>query len=231
MVVVLVLPVSGHSAGRTKASPGQPVTSMPGVGETEANTPYRTQEQSLNGRWNGQLVIPGNQLTLSLNITQNNGQTMAVIEAPATLLNHHQMLFTQQHDTLRFFDPAAQASFTGTRSLDGRQLLGQWQQPGFSQHLAMSYEPPTAPTRTMRTTKWSTGILENDRPVGTWQYFRHKAHGHPQLVEVYDHSSNQVLFSRPDSSSYTVELTPGKWSKSVLTELPWFIGGIEAMAP
>jgi len=231
VLVGLVLPVCGQSTGRIKAPSGQPVASTLVVGETGANTPLRTKMPSLNGRWKGQLVIPGNMLTLSLDINQKDGQTTAVLDAPATLLNHHRLLFTQHHDTLRFYDPAAQASFTGTQSADGSQLVGQWAQPGFFQKMALRYELPAAPIRTTRTTKWSSGTLENDRPVGTWQYFRPNAKGQPQLVQVYDHSSGQVLFSDTDSLCYNVELMPGQWSVAVLTEAPWFIGGIETLTP
>jgi len=230
-LVGLVLPVCSQSTVRTNFSVRQPVVSTQVIVETGARTLLRPKVQSLNGRWKGQLVIPGHLLSLSLDITQKDGQTTTTLDAPATLLNHHQLLFTQQHDTLRFYDPAAQASFTGTRSADGSQLVGQWQQVGFSQKMALSYELPAAPTRTTRTTKWSSGTLENNHPVGTWQYFRPNAKGQLELAQVYDHSSGQVLFSSTDSLRYNVELTPGQWIKSMLTESPWFIGGVEALSP
>ena len=221
--------VCGQSRAVTASSIAMMTTNTPGPAGTGSSS--RATVTSLAGRWNGQLTIPGNALAMRLDIAQLAEQTTAVLETPASALNHHRLLFTQQHDTLRFYDPTTQASFTATRSADGRQLVGRWQQIGFTQALVLNYEAPAAPLRTTHTSKWSTGTLENGRPVGTWQYFRSAANGQPQLAQLYDYSSAQLLFGSTDSLRYEVERTPGQWDTAVLTESPWFIGGTEALAP
>lgn len=222
-------PVCGQSNATATSTVAMLTTTYPGT--AGAGSLPRAKVQSLVGRWKGQLAIPGNMLNMSLEVTQHAGQTTAVLETPATALNHHSMLFTQRHDTLRFYDPAAQASFTAIQTIDGSQLVGRWQQLGFTQDIILRYEAPAAPLRTTHTTKWSTGTLENGRPVGLWQYFRSTGKGQPQLAQLYDHSSGQLLRGSTDSLRYNVELTPGQWDTAVLTESPWFIGGIEALAP
>ena len=229
VLMSLALPVCGQSSAVTASSVAMLTTSYPGT--TGAGSLPRAKVQSLVGRWKGQLAIPGNMLSMSLEITQQAGQTTAVLETPATALNHHSMLFTQRHDTLRFYDPVAQASFTATQTIDGSQLVGHWQQLGFTEEIILRYEAPAAPIRTTHTTKWSTGTLENGRPVGIWQYFRPNGKGQPQLTQLYDHSSGQLLLGSTDSLRYNVELIPGQWDTAVLTQSPWFIGGIEALTP
>ena len=229
VLTILALSVCGQSNAITASSVAMLTTNSSGT--SGAGSLPRAKAQSLVGRWKGQLAIPGNLLSMSLEITQQAGQTKAVLETPATALNHHSMQFTQRHDTLRFYDPAAQASFTATQTSDGSQLVGHWQQLGFNQEIILRYEAPAAPVRTTHTTKWSTGTLENGRPVGLWQYFRPNGNGQPQLTHLYDHSSGQLLRGSTDSLRYNVEVTPGQWDSAVLTESPWFIGGIEALTP
>ena len=229
VLMSLAQPICGQPSAATASSVAMLTTNYPGT--AGAGSLPRAKVQSLVGRWKGQLAIPGNMLNMSLDITQHAGQTTAVLETPAAALNHHSMLFIQRHDTLRFYDPKAQASFTATQTTDGSQLVGRWQQLGFTQEITLRYEAPAAPLRTTRTTKWSTGTLENGRPVGTWQYFRPNGKGQPQLAQLYDHSSGQLLVGSTDSLRYNVELTPGQWDTAVLTESPWFIGGIEALTP
>lgn len=222
-------PVCGQSNAIMASSLAMLNASHPGT--AGAGSPSRAKAQSLAGRWKGQLTIPGNKLNMSLDIAQRAGQTTAVLETPAAALNHHHLLFTQRHDTLRFYDPTTQASFTATQTADGSQLVGHWNQIGFTQEMVLRYEAPAAPQRTTHTTKWSTGTLENGQPVGTWQYFRPNPKGAPQLTQVYDYSSDQLLLGSTDSLRYNVELAPGQWDTAVLTESPWFIGGIEALTP
>lgn len=225
---MMVRPVCGQSGMVTASLVAMSTTNHAGI--TQASSWPLAKAHTLAGRWKGQLAIPGNMLNMSLDISQNAGLTTAVLETPATALNHHSLLFTQRHDTLRFYDPVTQASFTATQTADGSQLSGQWRQPAFTREMILHYEEPAAPVRTTHTTKWSTGTLENGRPVGTWKYFRPNANGQPQLAQLYDHSSSQLLFSSTDSLRYNVELTPGQWGTAVLTESPWFIGGIDALA-
>ena len=222
-------PACGQSNGLAAYSEAMPMSSHSGT--TEAGSRPRVEARSLTGHWRGQLTIPGNKLNMSLDITQRDGQTTAVLETPAAALNHHRLQFTQRHDTLRFYDPVAQVSFTATQTPDGSQLVGTWQQLVFTQEMTLRYEEPAAAQRTTHTTKWSAGTLENGRPVGTWQYFRPDAKGKTQLTQLYDHSSGQLLFSSTDSLRYNVELTPGQWGTAVLTESPWFIGGTETLTP
>lgn len=229
ILMAWAFPVCGQSNVILASSVAMLSTSQSGI--AGAGSLSRGKAQPLTGRWKGQLAIPGNKLNMSVDIAQRAGQTTAVLETPATALNHHLLLFTQRNDTLRFYDPTTQASFTATQTADGSQLVGQWHQMGFTQELILRYEAPAAPQRTTHTTKWSTGTLENGQPVGTWQYFRLNSKGQPQMTQLYDHSSGQLLVGSTDSLRYNVELTPGQWDTAVLTESPWFIGGVEALTP
>ena len=189
---------------------------------------------ALTGKWTGPLAIPGRSLAVALAISETNGRLTALLETAAAQLNRHTLTFTQRHDTLFFFDPAAQASYTCQRSADGQQLVGTWQQPGFRQALTLSYENPLTTSRAalpLRTTRWSSGRVQGTVPVGEWRYFRPDAKGQPELAQVYDHSTGQLLMSSSDGLSHTAEVNAGEWQHVMLTQSPWFVGGPEALAP
>ena len=101
----------------------------------------------LAGKWAGPLAVPGGTALIGLVVGQAGPRTTAVLESPLALLNGHPLVFTAQHDTLNFFDPRTQASYTCVRSPDGRLLVGRWDQPGFSHDLVLSFQAPRAAGR------------------------------------------------------------------------------------
>ena len=199
----------------------------------EPSAPQRVALPSLTGKWTGPLAIPGRSLAVALAIAETNGHLAAVLETSAVQLNHHTLTLTQRHDTLCFFDAAAQASYTCQRSADGKQLVGTWEQPGFRQALVLSSESPLTVSHAalpLRTTRWSSGHLQGNAPVGEWRYYRPDANGQPELAQVYDHSAGRLLFGSPDGLVHKAEVNPGEWQHVMLTQAPWFVGGPEALA-
>ena len=200
---------------------------------TEASLSRRVALPALAGKWTGPLAIPGRSLAVALAITETNGHLAAVLETSAARLNRHVLTLTQRHDTLFFFDPAAQVGYTCQRSADGKQLVGTWQQPGFRQVLSLTNESPLATSHAalpLRTTRWSSGRVQGNTPVGEWRYYRPDANGQPELAQTYDHSTGQLLFGSPDGLVHKAEVSPGQWQHVMLTQSPWFVGGPEALA-
>ncbi len=182
---------------------------------------------ALAGTWTGSLAIPGRVLVLNLTITEADGRLSAVLDIPLAHLNNRTLRVAQHHDTLSFVDPLADACYRAIRSADGTLLVGQWQQPGLSAGLRLRRP---APVRAQVTTKWRSGTLENGRPVGPWEYYHYLADGTRQLAQVYDHSTDRLVFARPDDEVREVELHPGYWGSAQLTRAPWFVGGPERLA-
>lgn len=185
----------------------------------------------LAGAWTGPLDIPGKTLPIRLTIGETGGRLVATLGGSAAHLSHHTLTLTQRHDTLCFYDPLTEARYECQRSPDGTQLVGLWQQPGFRKVLVLRYEAPKAAVRTTRTTKWASGEVENDHPVGVWHYYTAAANGQRVLTQTYDHRTGQLLFGSSDGNAYEAELSPGHWGRAVLTQSPWFVGGQEALAP
>jgi periplasmic protein TonB len=191
---------------------------------------------SLAGEWGGQLTVPGNTVAVHLAVTETAGRLTAFLETSLAKLNRHTLTVTQRHDTVRFYDPAAEISFVGLRSANGQQLVGRWQQPGFVQNLALDYgvaplvaAAPKAAARNIYGSKWASGTLEGDRPVGEWKYFRRGADGQFEVAQIYDHSTGKLLYGSSNGEASKVELSPGQWGFTPLSQSPWFIGGYEAL--
>ena len=120
---------------------------------------------TLAGKWAGPLVVPGGTASIGLVVSQTGSRTTAVIESPLALLNGHPLVFTARHDTLNFFDPRTQASYTCMRSSDGQLLVGRWDLPGFSHDLVMSFQTPPATARPAKKNGGATAA----RPMATAQ--------------------------------------------------------------
>jgi protein TonB len=73
-------------------------------------------------------------------------------------------------------------------------------------------------------------MMEKDEKVGVWEYYSYAADGEQILAQKYDHSTNKLLFFRPDGKEYLAEVAPGVWEKTSLTQPPWCVGGYEALA-
>ena len=90
--------------------------------------------------------------------------------------------------------------------------------------------PLWATAQKQRKTNWESGTLEKGEKVGEWEYYSYSALGERVVTQRYDHTANKLLYCRPDDKQYQVEVAPGRWEISELTQPPWFIGGHEALA-
>ncbi|WP_310394883.1 energy transducer TonB [Hymenobacter sp.] len=94
----------------------------------------------------------------------------------------------------------------------------------------MACLPLCAAAQNQRATKWESGALSKGKKVGEWEYFSYSATGERVVSQRYDHTTGKLLFSRLDDQTYEAETTPGTWTRTALTQAPWFIGGHEALA-
>ncbi|GAC1379336.1 MAG: hypothetical protein NVS3B25_18800 [Hymenobacter sp.] len=90
--------------------------------------------------------------------------------------------------------------------------------------------PFLAAAQRQRTTNWESGTLEKGEKTGEWEYFSYSMKGERVVTQRYNHTTNKLVYSRPDDKLYEAEVTPGHWSRTTLTQVPWFIGGHEALA-
>lgn len=81
-----------------------------------------------------------------------------------------------------------------------------------------------------RTTQWESGTLEKGEKAGVWEYYSYAASGERIVTQRYDHTARQLLYCRADDKMYEAEASPGQWTRTLLTQPPWFIGGHEALA-
>ena len=81
-----------------------------------------------------------------------------------------------------------------------------------------------------RSTSWESGVLEKGEKVGEWEYFSYSAKGERIVTQRYDHTTNKMLYCRPDDKVYQIETSPDHLERTLLTQPPWFIGGHEALA-
>lgn len=85
-------------------------------------------------------------------------------------------------------------------------------------------------TQSQRTTKWESGTLVKGQKVNVWEYYSYSITGEQVVSQRYDHSTGTLLFCRPGEQLYEAETTPGTWSRTLLSQMPWFIGGHEALS-
>lgn len=101
---------------------------------------------SLEGQWKGALTVPGGSLPLTITVTElADGNRFAVLDVPMQRVNREPMTVTPRGDTLTFEAGRVGCRFVGRRSGDGLQLLGVWQQPGYSTPLTLLFVPPATP--------------------------------------------------------------------------------------
>ena len=100
---------------------------------------------SLEGQWKGALTVPGGSLPMMVTVTElANGNRFAVLDVPMQRVNREPMAVITHSDTLTLEAKQAGCRFVGQRSVDGQQLLGLWQQPGYSTPLTLLFVPPAA---------------------------------------------------------------------------------------
>ena len=78
--------------------------------------------------------------------------------------------------------------------------------------------------------KFQKGTLEKGKKVGLWQYYGYTTTGTLTVVQVYDHSTNKLLYFRPvAAANYLTEIKPSEWRYAQPDQPPLFIGGTEAL--
>lgn len=73
-------------------------------------------------------------------------------------------------------------------------------------------------------------MVEKGEKVGEWEYYSYSATGEQLVTQKYDHTAGKLLYCRPDGKEYLAETAPGQWTKTLLTQPPWCVGGYEALA-
>jgi pimeloyl-ACP methyl ester carboxylesterase len=119
---------------------------------TQAQAPA-VKRYSLEGQWRGALTVPGGSLPMMITVTElADGNRFAVLDVPMQRVNREPMTVTPRGDTLTFEAEQAGCRFVGRRSADGQQLLGVWQQTGYSAPLTLLFIPPatTAAPKTFK---------------------------------------------------------------------------------
>ncbi|UOQ65148.1 alpha/beta hydrolase family protein [Hymenobacter volaticus] len=110
--------------------------------EAQAQAPT-AKRYSLEGQWKGALTVPGGSLPMMITVTElADGNRFAVLDVPMQRVNREPMTVTPRGDTLTFEAEQAGCRFVGRRSADGQQLLGVWQQTGYSAPLTLLFIPP-----------------------------------------------------------------------------------------
>ncbi|MBC6610396.1 energy transducer TonB [Hymenobacter sp. BT507] len=91
--------------------------------------------------------------------------------------------------------------------------------------------PALAHAQRLRENQWEKGMMDKGEKVGVWEYYAYNRAGTQLLVQKYDHTEHKLLEYRPLSDvPYRTELTPGKWTSTLLDRQPMFIGGDARLA-
>jgi len=106
----------------------------PGLGAHAAASP---PAPLLPGTWTGPLTVVGRTRAIGLVVTRDATGLVAQIAMPGAPLNGQQLRVVQHGDSLLFSDPAANIRFVCEQSDEGRWLIGNWQQLGFTNALAL----------------------------------------------------------------------------------------------
>ncbi len=97
--------------------------------------------------------------------------------------------------------------------------------------LLLAGVPLLSVAQRQRSTSWESGTLEKGQKVGEWEYYSYSSLGERVVTQRYDHTAKKLVYSRPDDKMYQIESPDGsRQERAVLTQVPWFIGGHEALA-
>lgn len=191
------------------------------------------------GTWTGTLPIAGRAVAVSLAITRQDGTYSASLDIPGGAVRQRRLRVTERADTLHLRETTFDVQFTCAVSPDGQRLSGlcAWAQLGgpmaMAFHRGAAAEAANAGPRAGRTayaTPWEQGTLENDQPVGVWNYYQKDAAGGYVLLRTYDHTARGLAFAPTETEPFDAELRPGVWERTVLSQAPWFIGRHDALS-
>ncbi|MFD2719137.1 alpha/beta hydrolase family protein [Hymenobacter monticola] len=97
---------------------------------------------ALDGLWKGQLKVPGGQLEVIFRFVKlTGGEYFATMDVPLQKVSRMAVKTEVKGDTVRLFAEEANSRFVGKVSADGKQMVGQWQQPGFKVPMTLAFSP------------------------------------------------------------------------------------------
>ena len=193
------------------------------------------------GTWTGTLTVAGQSVVVSLAITRQASTFGATLDIPGGTLRQRRLQVTERNDTLRMREYTLDVLFTCAVSPDGQLLSGRCALMQIGGPMPVAFHRGATGdaansgagkrvSRTSYETKWENGTLVNDQPVGVWNYYQKNVAGDYVLSYSYDHSARHLTFARPENTAFDVELQPGVWERTILTQAPWFVGRHDALA-
>ncbi|UYZ61246.1 alpha/beta hydrolase family protein [Hymenobacter latericus] len=115
------------------------------VGPLRANDQPAPAAPALDGLWQGPLRVPGGQLEVIFRLVRlTGGQYFATLDVPQQKVSRMSVRVELRGDTVTFVAEEAASRFVGQLAPDGRQLSGQWVQPGYAVAMTLRYAPPAA---------------------------------------------------------------------------------------
>ena len=103
-------------------------------------TLVKAEVPSLDGLWKGQLKVPGGQLEVIFRIQKLvGGEYYSTLDVPLQKVSRMNVKAEVKGDTVRLFAEEAATHFVGRVSVDGKQMTGTWQSPGFKVPLVLSF--------------------------------------------------------------------------------------------
>lgn len=101
----------------------------------------------LDGIWKGPLKVPGGQLDVVFRLLKlSSGDYFATLDVPQQKVSRMAVKVQTYGDTVRFIAEEANTRFVGRMATEGKQLVGNWQQPGFTTPITLSFAAPPALT-------------------------------------------------------------------------------------
>ncbi|MDO7851017.1 alpha/beta hydrolase family protein [Hymenobacter convexus] len=105
-------------------------------------TAHVADAPALDGLWKGQLKVPGGQLEVIFRFVKlTGGEYFATMDVPLQKVSRMAVKTEVKGDTVRLFAEEANSRFVGKVSADGKQMVGQWQQPGFKVPMTLAFSP------------------------------------------------------------------------------------------
>ncbi|SHK02618.1 alpha/beta hydrolase family protein [Hymenobacter psychrotolerans] len=106
-----------------------------------------TAAPALDGLWKGPLTVPGGQLEVVFRLVSlTDGSYFATLDVPLQKVSQLSVTVELKGDTVIFAAEEAGSSFVGRLAPDGKQIEGQWQQPGLHSPLTLSFAAPAINT-------------------------------------------------------------------------------------
>jgi len=107
----------------------------------------------LEGRWKGQLKVPGGELEIVFRLVSlTSGGYFAALDVPQRRIGNLMVQVATRGDTVMFLAEEADSRFMGKLAPNGHELQGTWKQPGYTAPLVLQFIPPLVSTKSARLT-------------------------------------------------------------------------------